>query len=177
MANFDEALNLLLRDEGGYNPDDCGSEGYKGIRRGNWNKWPGWTIIDNMKHTGSLSDSFLEQNKELQNLVKSFYYNEFWDPISGDEINSNKIANSIFNFAVNAGLMTTVKLAQTSLKIQSDGIFGGNTLRTINNTNEAYFLSEFCLEKIKRYIQIVKDNSDKSKYLLNWIDRAISYSQ
>jgi lysozyme family protein len=176
MADFKQAFDKLIIDEGGYTPDDCGSEGYKGIRRGNWNKWPGWTVIDNLKHTGRFSDDLLSQNKELQNLVVSFYYDEFWALVRGDEIKSQRIAESIFNFSVNAYFTTAIKLAQKALKIESDGIIGANTLYALNNIDEYYFCSEFTIEKIKRYIEIIKAEPLKEKYFLNWICRCLKYS-
>ena len=48
----------------------------------------------------------------LTPMVREFYRVEFWDKMRGNEINNQDVANTIFNFGVNAGMSMAVKLAQ-----------------------------------------------------------------
>src|SRR5882672_5159433 len=114
MATFKESLSKTLLHEGGYvnDPDDPGGETYKGVARNLFGKWDGWTIIDQLKKQSGLpAEAFgvgrlsvsLDRNQELQSKVEEFFQNNFWDRIKGDDISNQQVADSIFDFAVNAG--------------------------------------------------------------------------
>ena len=51
MADFNESLKYILKNEGLYSNDtlDAGGETYKGISRKNNAEWEGWTIIEAAK--------------------------------------------------------------------------------------------------------------------------------
>lgn len=165
MADFKKALDEVLKHEGGYvnDHDDSGGETYKGISRNNWPKWTGWTYVD-AKEFGSPS---------LQKEVEAFYRKNFWDEIKGDDIKSQIIATSIFDFAVNAGVKTSVVLAQYVVRASADGIIGGQTISLINSFDEDCFLSNFAIAKIARYIHIVKKHPTNKKYFFGWVCRTL----
>ncbi len=175
-AQYNEALKVLLKNEGGYvfDPNDRGGETYKGIARNFFPKWTGWTIIDQAKKEKSFPKN-LEENSFLQDIVANFYKSEFWDKIKGDEIFGQLTAISIFDFAVNAGVGTSVKLVQEVLQVPIDGQLGPNTLKQLNNINEEYFLACFALAKINRYIEIIERRPSNQKYLLGWIRRTLRH--
>ena len=113
MAEFKISLQKTLTHEGGYvnDPDDLGKETYKGISRKAQNNWSGWAIIDRHKNNAGFP-AILEKEEELQNLVSRFYFNNFWTPLNSNLIANQTTANSIFDFAVNSGLKTTVLIVQ-----------------------------------------------------------------
>jgi len=51
MADFNQALQMVLQNEGGYvnDPNDPGGETYKGIARKMNSNWIGWQLIDLQK--------------------------------------------------------------------------------------------------------------------------------
>lgn len=170
MAEFIKAYQELLQDEGLYSSDplDSGGRTLMGISENNWPKWEGWKIVDTLS-----SPKEMATHPKLQNLVQQFYLNNFWEPINGDAINSDNIASSIFNFGVNIGVRTSVKLAQETAGVIADGIIGNDTLKAINASEERLFLAEFKLSKINRYCDIVDKNPTQLRFLKGWIRRSL----
>lgn len=115
----------------------------------------------------------LEQNLDLQVKVESFYETNYWDRVQGDKIVSQNIANSIFDFAVNAGVSTSSSLAQLVVEAKIDGVIGDNSLMLINNFSEELFLSSFTIAKISRYIAIVEKRQTNRKFFYGWVRRAL----
>ena len=175
MANFKEAFDLMIIHEGGYvnDPLDGGGETLMGISRNNFPSWEGWKVVDNAK---ILSGFPLSLNKDikLQGLILSFYKENFWNPIKGDLINNQKVANSIFDFAVNAGIGTSVKLAQRVVGVDDDGIIGKGSIEAINSFDAELFIPLFTIAKVKRYIEICKKKETNKKFFFGWIDRTIN---
>ena len=174
MADFTSAFNLVLGHEGGYgnDPDDPGGETYKGIARKIHSKWSGWTTVDMLKRQTGFPAN-LDKDDELQEMVSDFYRVTFWDKMNGDQIEKQEIADSIFDFGVNAGLATSASLAQMVVGVEADGVIGPKSLTGINNFNTEHFLAAFTVAKIARYINIVKKRPTSRKYFYGWICRAL----
>lgn len=174
MADFKQALALILANEGGYvfDKDDPGGETYKGIARNMNSKWRGWVSIDMMKKQAGFPKN-LEQNLDLQEDVENFYERNYWDRVQGDNIESQNIANSIFDFAVNAGVGTSSMLAQMVVDAKPDGVIGGESVKLINAFSEELFLASFTIAKISRYLTIVEKRPTSRKYLYGWVRRAL----
>ncbi len=84
---FEKAFPAMIAHEGGYvnDPVDSGGETYKGVSRNNWPKWGGWKIIDELKAKGikkakDINDT-LKNDEGMLDLVKEFYYVNFWEPL------------------------------------------------------------------------------------------------
>lgn len=92
---------------------DRGGETWNGISRVKNPDWPGWAIIDAWK-AGAMHPP-LEDNEELHRLEDLFYYENIWIKIKGDSIESQEIADSLFDSAVNLGVGTAIKLLQNTL--------------------------------------------------------------
>jgi lysozyme family protein len=176
-AQFEPAYLKVLQNEGGYvnDPADPGGETYKGVSRKNWNSWRGWQNIDLAKRMPDFPGN-LEKDLDLQQAVKDFYKISFWDLMQGDKLNNQAIANSIFDFAVNAGARTSIVLAQVAAGADQDGIAGDQTIAAINNIDPEHFLASFTLAKIVRYINIVQKRPASQKYFYGWVRRAMDIS-
>ncbi|MEG3766020.1 putative peptidoglycan-binding domain-containing protein, partial [Alteromonas sp. 14N.309.X.WAT.G.H12] len=79
----------------------------------------------------------------------------------------------IFDFAVNAGVSTAIKLTQDVAGVTTDGIVGSITLKAVNNMEESVFIREYALKKMARYANIVNNNPSQAKFLLGWINRSL----
>lgn len=167
MAEFEPAFEEMIRNEGGYIlhnvPGDRGGDTYAGIARRYNPDWPGWQHIDN----GDL------ENLALSHSVKAFYRDRFWRRLRGDEIADQRIAETLFDFAVNAGLGTAVKLAQNVLETNPDGILGPVTIGKLNAYPAQKFLYRYAMAKVARYAEIVNRDGSQSKFLLGWINRTL----
>ena len=163
MADFAPAYEAMIRNEGGYVlhdvPGDRGGQTYAGIARNMNPRWPGWALIDR------------GQDVPAQ-LVREFYKASYWDPIQGDRITSQVIAQTIFDFHVNAGAVAR-KLAQLVVGTTPDGAIGNKTLAALNAYDEDRFVMAYALAKIARYRDIVSRDRSQLKFLLGWINRTL----
>jgi lysozyme family protein len=158
MADFDKAIIKTLEHEGGAtytnDPDDPGGETKYGISKR------------------------AHPTVDIKNLTeaeaKAIYKRDYWNPIRGDDINSQLVAENIFDTAVNMGNRTASRLAQMALEIEPvDGIIGPQTLGVINKANEEIFILKYTIAKIARYAHICNRRAESRKYLLGWINRTL----
>jgi len=168
MADFLSAFEQMIRDEGGYVlhtvAGDRGGQTYAGIARNFNPSWPGWAYIDR----GATPPS---------ELVREWYRASYWLPIRGDEITSQAVAASIFNFAVNTSApgrpAVAVKLAQLVVGATPDGALGPRTLAALNAYDPEKFVLAYALAKVARYRDIVQRDRSQLKFLLGWINRTL----
>ena len=166
MANFLPAFEQMIRDEGGYVlhdvEGDTGGMTYAGIARNKNPQWDGWALIDRKDFGGATP------------LVREFYKREFWDKMRGDEIASQEVASSIFNFGVNAGMSMAVKIAQIVVNATPDGGIGAKTVEKLNQVTDGQrFKESYALAKIARYVEICNKNPVQVKFLKGWINRTL----
>lgn len=132
MGEFLAAYKKTNRSEGGFanDPDDRGEETYAGVSRKFYPKWEGWPIIDRykpLKH-GQLINDF-----KLESAIRTFYYKNYWQPINGDAIEDQAIAEKLYDIGVNRGCRTTIKDIQEILGIPQTGVVDAATIEAINN--------------------------------------------
>jgi lysozyme family protein len=175
MALFETALHKVLAHEGGYvnDPDDTGGETYKGVARKMNSKWDGWVRVDVAK-TQSGFPANLEKDNELQDEVNRFYQVNYWDTLCADKIENQLVANSLFDFGVNAGVKTAASLAQLVVEASPDGVIGPASLQKLNAFDPDHFLAAYTVAKIARYISIVKKRPESRKYFYGWIVRSLA---
>lgn len=163
MADFNPAFEAMIKNEGGYvlhNVEgDRGGMTYAGIARNMHPGWPGWGHID-------------RQEPVPAQLVRDFYRQQFWAPIKGDDINDQVIAQTIFDFHVNAGAVA-IKLAQLVVGSTPDGAMGNKTVAALNAIDPSKFVMSYALAKIARYRDIVRRDKTQIKFLLGWINRTL----
>ena len=176
MAEFKISLQKTLAHEGEYvnDPVDSGKETYRGISRANHGDWKGWSVIDQHKIKSNFPFS-LANNADLEKQVELFYLYEFWLRLKADQISNQTTADSIFDFAVNAGIKTSVQMVQFIVGTKADGIIGDQTLQKINSLDFGYFQPAFTVAKISHYISIIKKRPTNKKYLYGWIIRSLEY--
>lgn len=172
MADFHIAVKPTIKSEGGYanDPDDTGGETYKGVSRKYNPKWPGWAIIDGLKGEEYFEAS-LNNSVPLHKEVLALYRVKYWGRIRGDDIYDQDIADSIFDFSVNAGPKKSAKLAQGTVGAFKDGIIGPITLKKINAYDKRGFLAEFAMAKVEFYVRSRLKTEANRKFFFGWIRR------
>lgn len=139
--------------------------------------WEGWSTIKRELAADSnrakvSTKLYYDQNLNME--VLKFYKVKFWDRMRLDEVVSQKIAEELFVFAVNAGIGTAVKVAQTCVGVQADGILGSGTLKALNGFDEKRFDKDFDLLEIKHYELLAEKNPNFKKFLQGWKNRAVA---
>ena len=115
MAKFDEAFEKVVFHEGGYvnDKDDKGGETYMGISRKAHPNSLIWQHIDKVTKrfkTPSVITTELKKNNELTDLIKKIYKSDYWNPFDLTKEKSQRLANQIFDNAVNMGVERTRKM-------------------------------------------------------------------
>ncbi len=118
-ADFKKALALTLKREGGYVNDSLnkGGETYRGVTRNFHPEWEGWILVDSAKsrlgyastlncsrEEAAAMDRSLVREKRLTRLVIQLYKTEYWDALVLDTVQSQKKADSLFDWAVRKGV-------------------------------------------------------------------------
>jgi len=169
MAKFKEAFEKTIQNEGGYVlhevEGDTGGMTYAGISRNNWPDWDGWPLVD-MNDPG-LNDPI------LHDWARNFYREHFWDRILGDDIQSQAVAESFFDFSVNTGVSRAVKIVQGLVCAVADGKVGPITIGLINDSDPYVLQLRYVLAKVQRYAGICNKNRSQSKFLLGWVNRSL----
>jgi lysozyme family protein len=171
MADFKIAILKTLVHEGGYanNPVDPGGETYRGISRKNWPNWAGWTIIDGYKSNPSFPQ-ILDSDENLQTMIIEFYREGFWKDL-WSQINSQAIADKLFDLGVLFGVHTAVAILQTTANITADGIFGVNTLAAVNQADEASLLASYKANLVTHTFNLASANPSLRVFLRGWANR------
>ncbi len=164
MSDFLPAFERMLANEGGYKlhkvAGDTGGLTYAGIARNKNPHWPGWAAIDRGETPTS-------------QLVRLFYLEEFWRPVAGDAIHHQRVAENLFDFGVNAGPRTAVKLAQIIVGTTPDGVAGPKTVAALNAMDPELFVARYAIAKLARYRDICVRDPVQRKFLVGWINRLL----
>jgi len=133
--NFDDAINIVLNNEGGYvnNPADPGGETKFGISK---HAYPDVDIAN------------LTREQAI-----AIYKRDFWDRVQGDTLPAS-IAFQILDFAVNAGLSTAIRKAQFVAGVADDGNWGPITRAAVAAISPSVFCARFAAAKIRFYTKL-----------------------
>jgi lysozyme family protein len=149
---FNRCIKVILKNEGGYvnHPNDPGGETNYGIAK----KFYPYLDIKNI-------------TKEI---AIEIYYKDYWTPMNLNYIINADLILHVFDFGVNAGRKTAIRLLQRLVKVEDDGIIGNDTLLAVNNYNESI------VEKYKRrrkifYMNLAARKPELNVFLNGWLKR------
>lgn len=169
MADFTPAYERTILNEGGYVlhdvPGDKGGQTYAGIARKMNPQWQGWAYID-------------RGDTPPTAMVREFYLAGWWKPLCLDDIEHQRVAESLYDFAINTSgygrPVVAAKLAQLVIGTTPDGVFGPKTVAALNAYNPDLFLARYALAKLARYRDIVRKDKTQIKFLMGWINRLLA---
>ena len=175
MASFALAHAFVTTWEGGYSNDsiDRGGETIFGISRRAHPDWPGWSMVD--------SGAYDIHNLKL--LAADLYRREYWGPIWGDQIESQRFATCIYQAAVNCGVRRASTWAQRACNaanplaepIKVDGRIGNHTLHAMHEIERQGItgaaIEAFKTQQRQHYLEIVEDDPTQRKFLNGWFNR------
>jgi len=109
-----------------------------------------------------------------RNEAKEIYFRDYWQKNRCGDINNQKIAEKVFDLAVNMGafranclLQIAVNYAGTPVVI--DGMIGPQTLGAVNGQASGYLLALLKIEAIRFYTGL-----ENVRYESGWVKRAVS---
>jgi lysozyme family protein len=188
MALYYKALEKTLSNEGGYSdhPNDKGGETYKGISRVFNPDWEGWITIDEEKVNANFPDC-LQFNGDLERMVSDFYETNFWEPLHGEEIEDQDLANKLFDIAVNTGVKDSIIILQHALIalntngelypeiIMADGKIGPKTLNAIKTLQMRreirYLIKAINILQGYDYIMTAMHSVNQTVFIRGWLNR------
>lgn len=168
MANFDEALSVVLRHEdlklSGVVTEDCGGRTRFGIAE---------------RSHPELGDEFYCGSKEnALDIAREIYRSDYWDPIRGEEIADQQIAGKLLDMAINMGVRQATILCQRAVnacladRLIEDGVMGAKTLSAINVCNPQELLVHLREASAGFYRHIASVRPEAAQYLRGWLARA-----
>ena len=181
---FIEALNNVMDSEGGYADlqGDKGGETYKGIARNFHTDWQGWSIIDSYKKLyPSDFKTYLKNDTDLQNFVKLFYKQEYWDKFRGDDL-PYIVAEELLEQSVNLGTWKTAGInLQKALNLLNrngkifddlkvDGFVGDVTINAVKKVNHRRLVKVLNGLQFMRYYNLDTKNPENERFV-GWFDR------
>lgn len=148
MAEFLPAYNRTREYEGGWLIDKDGRT-YCGILESAHPASTIWKLLD--KYQPLKRGQIIKGDTDLESEVKRIYYTDYWLKIRGSEIDSQIIAEFIYDWDVNSGKQA-VKMVQQVLSLDQDGRVGSQTLNAINNEFEATLLQKLIARR-KQWVE------------------------
>jgi lysozyme family protein len=164
-TDFEKALGLVLRYEGGYvnNPADRGGATNKGITQ---------KTYDNYRIKARRPVLSVKEIEDGE--VSTIYYMNYWCESSCDKIPS-PLSILVFDFAVNSGPSRAIKYLQRLLNLKDDGIVGPKTLAAVGAVED---LQDFCSDYLDLrddlFAGIVAHDSTQKIFLKGWLARTKS---
>jgi len=153
MSNrFNDLVAIVLRHEGGYvnDPKDPGGETNFGISKKAFPK----EDIKGMTRERAIA----------------IYERQYWNAARCSEIPED-LQPIYFDTAVNAGVVTAIRLLQIAAGIEADGIFGEKTARAAFGVKRA----AYAFERLAYYERLIKKNPALAKFRKGWTKRVNSF--
>ncbi|MEM6397790.1 MAG: glycosyl hydrolase 108 family protein [Bacteroidota bacterium] len=173
MASFDIAYKIVANHEGGYQKlkNDPGNFNSRGQLVGtNWG-------INAKVYEGYLGRPPSEKDMRAMSktTAKSIYKRNYWDPIKGDQLPDQQLANFMFDGHVNHGSWG-IKLMQRVLGLREDGALGPITLKAILSKNPRDLFNAYKKARIRFYHGIVERKPEmRHPWLGVWLRRMDSF--
>ena len=163
-TGFITAYSIILKNEGGYNVATTGAgETYMGVDRRegrNGATWAGWQIIDAVKARGvKLGEEDYIQNVQLEELVKKYWYENYWLYANFHMISNKQLANMMFDFYAHkpAILLCAVRFIRLNKVEVKDIILNLDDIKAINAEPSKFYERIFNL-RIAHYNNAFANN-------------------
>lgn len=187
MAVFEIAHEITMGNEGGFanNPDDVGGMTYKGIAIKYHPTWRGWQYVKNVlaasvnqppygsteyRNWARYINKELANIPSLQKLVLEFYRANYWQANCLDLVESQTVANRMYDWAVNTGSRGN-KWIQRALGITEDGSIGPKSIAAINAADPADLLSKAREHAKAHRFKVVEAKPSQKQFLTGWLRR------
>lgn len=154
--DFEDALKILLAQEGGYSnhPRDSGRATNLGITKRTLAEWRKRAVTDADVRNLRVTD------------VEPIYRANYWDTCRCSEL-PDGIDLLVFDCAVNQGPGRAKRLLQKTLGVVEDGILGPVTMAQLKRASRARLIDEFAARRAVHYASL------QPTFHLGWFRRLI----
>ena len=154
--NFEKALALILKSEGGYvnNPKDPGGMTNLGVTKRVWEEWVGHEVTEQTMR--DLTPA----------IVGPMYKAKYWDKVSGDLLPSG-VDYCVFDAGINSGVGRACKWLQACVKVEVDGVIGQKTLDAVTAFSDVELISDYN----KRRLSFLLDLDTWPTFGKGWTNR------
>lgn len=137
MTNFDEALEALLKHEGGFvcHKLDPGGMTNLGVTKKVWEEWVGHAVTEE------------DMRALTPEMVAPLYKAKYWNKVYGDKL-PHGVDLCVFDCAVNSGVSRAVKLLQRAVGVDDDGVIGNMTLHACEAVDADLIIQRFSEERL-----------------------------
>lgn len=134
--NFDQAFVKLIDVEKGFQRDPADNGNWTGGRRD----------MGRLKGTKYGISAAAYPEEDIENLTleraKDLYRRDYWGPAGCDAV-PVEVKFPLFDTAVNAGVMTSIRLLQRAACVSDDGVLGPKTLQAVQSMPPLRLLLRF----------------------------------
>ncbi len=168
MADFEKAVQLILKHEGGFvdHPDDPGGATNLGIT---FNLFKQYAVALGLGKTVHALENL------TQDQAKFIYRENFWKPMQGDNFENQQIAEIVFDAYVNMG-GKALKMFQMALGVKPDGDIGPYTLAILHQQAPAIVFENFKDYRIDFYKRLVVNKPQLKVFEKGWMNRINSFT-
>jgi lysozyme family protein len=156
MSGFDQALRIVLRQEGGYSDDaaDPGGKTRYGITE---------TVARRHGYIGDMRDLPMDIAAEI-------YRADYWDACRCDDL-PWPLALYVFDAAANQGTQPAIRMLQRALDTVQDGVIGRQT-QTLAKASTPWHAARFLAFRAARYA----DTRGYGTFGVGWLTRLFQIS-
>ena len=181
MSNFETAITILLKHEGGFvnNVHDAGGITNYGVSLRFLKDHP---ELGDFDHDGDVDADDIKNMSEDD--AKNVYKTCWWDKFNYGLINDQTIATKTFDYSVNMGAKRAHIILQTALNtafnlnLTCDGSLGKMSFSAINNIisddDKQQFISAYSDATWEFYKKLITNNPDYEEFRNGWKNRAYS---
>jgi lysozyme family protein len=173
MANFEIFLPMLLKFEGGFadDPVDPGGVTNKGIT---------FKTFTGCAKTLLNVDPTLENLKNLTDAqAGTIYRASYWNPVHGDEMELQDLANIVCDFYVNAGGNATRLLQRVmngmGAELAVDGSIGPASIKALATLDQTEVYRRYKSGRITYYQNLAESQPPLRKFLNGWLNRVNAF--
>lgn len=183
MADFDIAINTIIKNEGKFSDNNAD-------KGGPTNFGISLRFLRGLGKSGDINlDGVIDINdiKYLTlEMADNLYHHYFWDEYGYGQIKDQDIATKIFDISVNAGPGNAASIVQRAVNyivtgigraseavLDVDGVLGPKSIKEINNVNptEGLLVAIILFQKMY-YQKVLKKFPDQKEFINGWIKRA-----
>jgi lysozyme family protein len=132
-VNFDQALDIILKHEGGYvnHPNDPGGETNYGITK-----------------RVAVANGYMDDMESIpMEIVRKIYLTDYWIACRCDELPA-PMRLPVFDAAVNSGTRRSIQWLQAALGVTSDGVIGPKTIAAATQSDHVKTARNACFERL-----------------------------